>query len=123
MRLTRHLDLLAELPDDADVRDHRLVMLTRMQEIELTHAQLKSLGHLRLDRFKSAVVRHASATNLYTQRLCLRQNQLSSLLVKPEDGEATAPLGSMKLLRDLDLYDNRLSAIEGVAGLTELEYV
>ena len=59
------------------------------------------------------------------QKLCLRQNQLSSLLVAPADGETgepSRPLESLTALRDLDLYDNRLTSVDGLNTLTELEY-
>lgn len=96
------------------------------QEIELTHARLRTLAHLRLERFTKATVRRASvARSDISQKLCLRQNQLSSLLVAPSDAESTdapaRPLESLTALRDLDLYDNRLTSVDGLATLSELE--
>ena len=60
-----------------------------------------------------------------SQKLCLRQNQLSSLLVAPADADSpdapSRPLESLTALRDLDLYDNRLTSVDGLATLSELE--
>lgn len=53
----------------------------------------------------------------------MRQNLLDSLVVEKEDGTQAAPLESLKELEDLDLYDNKLSLIEGVRGLSKLECV
>ncbi|KAL9633845.1 MAG: hypothetical protein Q9164_004448 [Protoblastenia rupestris] len=66
-------------------------------EIDLLHCRISSLNALRLDRFNRV------------ERLCLRQNQISHL-------EFPSSLGAS--LQDLDLYDNLISHIKGLEGLT-----
>lgn len=51
------------------------------------------------------------------QRLSLRQNLLTSLLV-----EGQAPLETLKELEEIDLYDNRISHVKGLKGLGRLRY-
>ena len=102
----------------------------RAQEIELTHARLKTLAHLRLPRFDKSLKVRCHSRRLFAfhrygaQRLCLRQNLLSSLTVSPEaEGPDTvdeAVLEALTALEDLDLYDNRLPTIDGLSGLSSL---
>lgn len=64
----------------------------QLQEINLVHARLNTLANLRLPRFGP-----------YLKRLCLRQNQISSL-----EAEVFRELVE---LEELDLYDNKLKHI------------
>ncbi|KAF2763342.1 L domain-like protein [Pseudovirgaria hyperparasitica] len=68
-------------------------------DINLVHCRVKSIPALRLERFKKI------------ERLCLRQNQISTIEF-PED------LG--KTLTELDLYDNAVAHIKGLDALTKL---
>lgn len=52
----------------------------------------------------------------------MRQNLLDVLVVQKEEGDIqVAPLESLKQLEELDLYDNKLSRIEGIRGLDKLQ--
>ena len=79
-------DLLDDYPPDTE-------------DIDLVHCRISSIPALRLDRFTQV------------QRLCLRQNAISSV-------EFPSSLGSN--LVDLDLYDNLISQIKGLEDLTNL---
>ncbi|KAI9782892.1 MAG: hypothetical protein M1835_003912 [Candelina submexicana] len=76
-------DLLEEYPPDAE-------------EIDLVHCRILSIPALRLERFSKV------------QKLCLRQNQISSLHF---------PSSLAPTLNDLDLYDNLISHIKGLDEL------
>lgn len=54
-----------------------------------------------------------------SQRLSLRQNLLSSLVL--DDG--SMPIGELSELEELDLYDNRLPSVKGLKGLKKLKFV
>lgn len=88
-------DVLADLPDDTEVRVHRScaniapVLTRRVQEIDLVHARLATLDQLRLPRFSA-----------HLKRLCLRQNFIAHL--------DPAIFHTLTKLEDLDLYDNKL---------------
>ncbi|KAG5461197.1 MAG: hypothetical protein BJ554DRAFT_6644 [Olpidium bornovanus] len=71
------------------------------QEIELTHRRIRGLDTLGFSRF----------FNL--ERLCLRQNLISHVV----------GLNGLVKLKELDLYDNRISKLSGVDELGNLEYV
>ncbi|KAB8304908.1 hypothetical protein EYC80_004233 [Monilinia laxa] len=79
-------DLLDDYPSDTD-------------EIDLVHARISSISSLRLSRFPKV------------QRLCLRQNTISTI-------EDLASLAST--LTDLDLYDNMIAHIRGLEDLIHL---
>ncbi|KAG4034660.1 hypothetical protein MFRU_002g00170 [Monilinia fructicola] len=79
-------DLLDDYPPDTD-------------EIDLVHARISSIPSLRLSRFPKV------------QRLCLRQNTISTI-------EDLAPLAAT--LTDLDLYDNLIAHIRGLEDLIHL---
>ncbi|OCK82981.1 protein phosphatase 1 regulatory subunit [Lepidopterella palustris CBS 459.81] len=79
-------DLLDEYEDDED-------------EINLVHCRISSIPALRLGRFKKL------------ERLCLRQNQISTVEL-PDTLSST--------LTELDLYDNAIAHIKGFDSLTEL---
>lgn len=81
-------DLLADEKDDTD-------------QIDLVHCRIQSIESLNLNRFTSL------------QRLCLRQNQISST-------EDAFPANLAPTLQDLDLYDNLIKHIRGFEDLTEL---
>lgn len=81
-------DLLADVEDDAE-------------EIDLVHCRVQSIAPLNLARF----------TKL--QRLCLRQNQISST-------DDAFPSSLAPTLTELDLYDNLISHIKGFSELTNL---
>ncbi|ESZ98943.1 putative protein phosphatase 1 regulatory subunit SDS22 [Sclerotinia borealis F-4128] len=69
------------------------------EEIDLVHARISSIPSLRLSRFPQI------------QRLCLRQNTITTI----ED------LSRLSLtLTDLDLYDNLIAHIRGLEELTHL---
>lgn len=85
-------DLLADYPDDTE-------------DVELTHARLRSLKTLDLQRFAGTL-----------KRLSFRQNLLTSLLL--DDG--TSPLGTLTELEEIDLYDNRIGSVKGLKALTKL---
>ncbi|KAI9034426.1 hypothetical protein DFJ74DRAFT_715996 [Hyaloraphidium curvatum] len=86
-------DLLADEPDDAE-------------EIDLTHARIRSFDALELGRFTQLKV----GGNLHS-RLCLRQNRIAKI-----EG-----LGHLVHLTELDLYDNKISEWEGLDTLVKLE--
>lgn len=79
-------DLLEEYELDSD-------------DIDLVHCRITSIPALRLERF----------TN--TEKLCLRQNQVSRI-------EFPSSLGST--LQELDLYDNVISHVKGLESLIHL---
>ncbi|KAF1808272.1 L domain-like protein [Eremomyces bilateralis CBS 781.70] len=68
-------------------------------EIDLVHCRITSIPALRLERFPK------------TERLCLRQNQISTIEFPPE--LATS-------VQELDLYDNLISHIKGLDDFTAL---
>ncbi|PGH03082.1 hypothetical protein GX51_04269 [Blastomyces parvus] len=70
-----------------------------VEDIDLVHCRISSLPALHLERF----------TQL--EKLCLRQNQISRMSF-PENLGPT--------LTDLDLYDNLITRIKGLDGLTKL---
>ncbi|QSZ29675.1 hypothetical protein DSL72_004191 [Monilinia vaccinii-corymbosi] len=84
--LTLIPDLLDDYPPDTD-------------EIDLVHARISSIPSLRLSRFQKV------------QRLCLRQNTISTI-------EDLSSLSST--LTDLDLYDNLIAHIRGLEELIHL---
>ena len=69
------------------------------EDIDLVHCRISSIPALRLDRFNQV------------QRLCLRQNAISSI-------EFPSSLGPS--LVEIDLYDNLISHIKGLEALTSL---
>ncbi|KAF7934456.1 hypothetical protein BELL_0091g00050 [Botrytis elliptica] len=69
------------------------------EEIDLVHARISSIPSLRLSRFTQV------------QRLCLRQNTISTI----EDLSCLAAT-----LTDLDLYDNLIAHIRGLEDLINL---
>ncbi|KAF1983107.1 L domain-like protein [Aulographum hederae CBS 113979] len=79
-------DLLDGVPEDED-------------QIDLVHCRISSIPALRLERFKQV------------ERLCLRQNSISSI-------DFPSSLGPS--LDELDLYDNLISHIKGLDDLTSL---
>lgn len=79
-------DLLDDYPLDAE-------------DIDLVHCRISSIPALKLERFKKI------------QRLCLRQNAISSVSLPSSLGET---------LQELDLYDNLISHIKGFEGLKSL---
>ncbi|MCJ1229910.1 hypothetical protein MMC12_006581 [Toensbergia leucococca] len=70
-----------------------------IDDIDLVHCRVSSIPALRLERFTKV------------EKLCLRQNQISSI-------EIPSNLGST--LEDLDLYDNLISHIKGLDSLVHL---
>ncbi|KAF2270069.1 L domain-like protein [Lojkania enalia] len=79
-------DLLEDTPEDEE-------------DIDLVHLKISSIPALKLERF----------TKL--QRICLRQNQITSI----EIPESLAPT-----LTEIDLYDNLIAHIKGFEPFTEL---
>jgi protein phosphatase 1 regulatory subunit 7 len=79
-------DLLDDIPLD-------------IEDIDLVHSRVSSIAALKLERF----------TNV--QRLCLRQNAISSISLSSNLGET---------LQELDLYDNLISHIKGLDDLRSL---
>ncbi|KAF7852565.1 hypothetical protein EAF04_010966 [Stromatinia cepivora] len=69
------------------------------EEIDLVHARISSIPSLRLSRFSQV------------QRLCLRQNTITTI-------EELSPLAST--LTELDLYDNLIAHIRGLEDLIHL---
>ncbi|KEF53243.1 uncharacterized protein A1O9_10691 [Exophiala aquamarina CBS 119918] len=63
------------------------------EDIDLVHSRIASLPALKLERFTKV------------QRLCLRQNQISSIQFPPSLGDT---------VQELDLYDNLISHIKGL---------
>ncbi|MCJ1269968.1 hypothetical protein MMC22_009861 [Lobaria immixta] len=68
-------------------------------DIDLVHCRITSIPALRLERFTK------------TEKLCLRQNQVSRI-------EFPSSLGST--LQELDLYDNLISHVKGLESLIHL---
>ncbi|KAF2107118.1 hypothetical protein BDV96DRAFT_589723 [Lophiotrema nucula] len=85
-----------QLPADEDLLDD---VGEDEDEIDLVHMRVADMGSLRLERFGKL------------QRLCLRQNQITSV----ELPESLAPT-----LTEIDLYDNLISHIKGFDAFTEL---
>ena len=77
-------------------------MRARAQDLDLTHSSLDDalLLQLQIPRFKQL------------KRLGLRQNQLTCLPAEV--------FGGLAELEDLDLYDNRLTTLDGLGPLTGL---
>lgn len=69
------------------------------EDIDLVHCRISSLSALKLERF------------IKLQRLCLRQNAISSISLPESLGET---------LQELDLYDNLISHIKGLEDLKAL---
>ncbi|ETI23939.1 hypothetical protein G647_05746 [Cladophialophora carrionii CBS 160.54] len=86
-----------EIEADEDLLDDYPV---DTEDIDLVHCRISSLPALRLDRF----------TNV--QRLCLRQNAISSIDL-PTNVRAT--------LQELDFYDNLISHIKGLEDMPALK--
>lgn len=97
-------DLLDDVPEDEE-------------DVDLVHCRIQSIPALRLERFRKLKVRNTARNELAIlltvreQRLCLRQNQITSVEI-PEE------LGST--LEEIDLYDNLISSIRGFDAFTEL---
>lgn len=73
------------------------------EDIDLVHCRISSIAGLKLERFTKV------------QRLCLRQNGISSISLPASVGET---------LQELDLYDNLISHVKGLEdlkGLTSLD--
>ncbi|KAH7117833.1 hypothetical protein B0J11DRAFT_536817 [Dendryphion nanum] len=87
---TEQLAADEDLLEDVDVND---------DQIDLIHYKVQSIPALRLERF----------TKL--QRLCLRQNQITSVDI-PESLAST--------LQEIDLYDNLIGHLKGFDAFTEL---
>lgn len=71
-----------------------------MQEVDLTHGRLSAIPEVVLTLKKIEV-------------LTLRQNLIPDM----------EPVSRLPTLRELDLYDNELTTIAGLDGLSELTYV
>jgi protein phosphatase 1 regulatory subunit 7 len=69
------------------------------EDIDLVHCRITSIPNLHLERFTKA------------QRICLRQNQISDVVLPAELGEN---------LQELDLYDNLIAHIRGFDAMKEL---
>jgi protein phosphatase 1 regulatory subunit 7 len=69
------------------------------EDIDLVHCRIMSMPDLHLERFTKA------------QRICLRQNQISDVVLPAELGEN---------LQELDLYDNVIAHIRGFDAMKEL---
>lgn len=103
-------DVLAEFPDDTEVRltstsrvPTRLLAL--IQEIDLARSRLASCAHLGLPRFRG-----------HLKNLCLRGNYITTL-----DKDVFGPL---EHLEELDLYDNRIKQLgEALDGRQSLRQV
>ncbi|KAF2875230.1 hypothetical protein BDV95DRAFT_564617 [Massariosphaeria phaeospora] len=85
-----------QLPADEDLLDD---VDEDEEDIDLVHMRISNVPALRLERFKKL------------QRLCLRQNQITSI----EIPESLAPT-----LREIDLYDNLIAHLKGFEAFTEL---
>ncbi|RUS33637.1 hypothetical protein BC938DRAFT_470776 [Jimgerdemannia flammicorona] len=68
-------------------------------ELELVHCRLKDLASLGLSRFKNL------------QKLCVRQNLITHI-----DG-----LDTLSQLKELDMYDNKISHVRNLGGMTALD--
>lgn len=79
-------DLLDDYPDDTE-------------DIDLVHCRISSIPALRLERFKQV------------ERICLRQNAISSVEFPSSFGDT---------LLEIDLYDNLISHIKGFDAMTKL---
>lgn len=79
-----------DLLDDLDVDT---------EDIDLVHSRVASIPALKLERFTKV------------QRLCLRQNQISSIQFPASLGET---------VQELDLYDNLISHVKGFDGFKVL---
>ena len=69
------------------------------EDIDLVHCRITSIANLHLERFTNA------------QRICLRQNQISDIVL---------PDGLGQNLQELDLYDNLIAHIKGFDQMTQL---
>lgn len=69
------------------------------EDIDLVHCRIQSIPSLRLERFTKA------------QRICLRQNQISDIILPDELAEN---------LQELDLYDNLIGHIRGFDQMKHL---
>lgn len=115
-------DFLKEYPDETDVsgilchtthrfhRNHLLTLLKRFQDLHLQHLKIISeqLTQLHFPRFGK-----------HLNRLCLRQNNLTS----PLPSEA---FEGLEALKELDFYDNRLGSRvhdDEIAGCPNITYV
>lgn len=79
-------DLLDDYPEDTE-------------DIDLVHCRISSMPALRLERFKKV------------ERICLRQNAISSVDFPPSYGDT---------LLEIDLYDNLISHIKGFDEMKKL---
>jgi protein phosphatase 1 regulatory subunit 7 len=115
-------DFLKEYPDETDVsailcctrlqscRNCLLILLKRFQDLHLQHLKIISeqLTQLHFPRFGK-----------HLNRLCLRQNNLTS----PLPSEA---FEGLEALKELDFYDNRLGSRvhdDEIAGCPNITYV
>lgn len=99
-------EILEDWPDETEVDQRPLItlscILTSLKEIELIHSRLSSVSNLGLPRFAG-----------HLRKLCLRQNYISVL-----DPEI---FGTLKLLEDLDLYDNKIKHVgDALNSLSQL---
>ena len=83
------------LPPDEDLLDDIPADET---DIDLVHCRISSIPALRLNRFTAV------------ERLCLRQNAISSIEFPEKFGEK---------IEDLDLYDNLIKRVGGLEGFAE----
>lgn len=83
------------LPADGDLLDD---YPTDSTDIDLVHCRISSIPSLQLSRFPAV------------ERLCLRQNAISSIQF---------PDGFGQKLQDLDLYDNLIKHVAGLEGFAE----
>jgi protein phosphatase 1 regulatory subunit 7 len=81
------------LPADEDLLEDYADDTT---DIDLVHCRIKSIALLNLSRFPDV------------ERLCLRQNAISSIGFPEDFG---------RKLQDLDLYDNLIKRVDGLEGL------
>ena len=80
------------VPADEDLLDD---YPTDSTDIDLVHCRISSIPSLRLSRFTAV------------ERLCLRQNTISSIEFPESFGQK---------LQDLDLYDNLIKHVDGLEG-------
>ncbi|KAI9817185.1 MAG: hypothetical protein M1827_001297 [Pycnora praestabilis] len=114
-------DLLDDYEPDTDSSRDAPAKRWIRQEIDLVHCRVSSIPALRLERFTQVVVclleKRSSPSDrldimLTDQKICLRQNQISSVQF---------PSSLAPALEDLDLYDNLISHIKGLDELTKLK--
>lgn len=100
------------------------------EEVDLSHSRIRTLRgfETHFQKLGFSLKRVNFRQNLITQlKFNLNPNQAvlstdsAADLVKSDGCTSVAPLEHLSALEDLDLYDNRISKIEGLNGLSHLK--